>query len=432
MKTGSNIEYIRAREIFSGRGHPAVEVTVVTENGASGIAEVTAGTSIGEHEIQFAYDGGKRWGGKGVMKAVNNVNDIIAPALIGQDATNQRKIDELLLQMDGTPDKTQLGGNATASVSGAVLKAGASSQGIPLFQHIGGVKACILPIPDVPAIRGSFRYGSGQNSGGKPTYTFFCHGFSSFSEAAYAGWEAATSLIKLIRERYHLSSTGEAMYSFTIIDPGLVNQDTEIWDLMLEAVRLSGYEGKIGIQADIAASTYYDKEKQKYIGLFSCEDKTRQTLIDFYKDVVKKYPIMILEDPLEENDYEGHAVLTRELGINVMGDDLFTTSTERLLHGIKTGACNTMLLKVNQIGTITEAFDAVQLAYTHGYAVAPCASRGEGEAIADYGVGLNSGIMSGGGMGGTVNRFLHIESELGSRARFPGRQGLKGFRNTKS
>ncbi len=432
MRSDSRIKSVRAREILSVRGHPAVETTVITENGARGTAEAVAGTSIGEHEIRFVYDGGKRWGGKGVMNAVNNVNDIIAPTLIGKDATDQRRIDNLMLQLDGTNNKSRLGGNATASVSGAVLKAGAASLGIPLYQHIGGIKACVLPVPDVPALRGSHRYGGGQKSGGKPTYTFLCHGFQTFSEAAYAGWDTASTLIRLIRKKFNLTATGEAMFSFTNVDAALVDQDTELWDIMLDSIKVAGYEGKIGIQADIAASTYYDQEKQVYSGLFSRVDKTRQDMIDYYKYIISKYPIMILEDPLDENDYAGHAILTRELGINVMGDDLFTTNTERLAHGIAVGACNTMLLKVNQIGTITEAFDAVQLAYRHGYGVAPCASRGEGDAIADYGVGLNSGIMSGGGMGPTVNRFLQIEIELGSRARFLGRQGLKGFRNLQS
>jgi len=221
------------------------------------------------------------------------------------------------------------------------------------------------------------------------------------------------------------------MFDFTFLQSG-VDNDTQIWDVMVEAIKVSGNEGKIGFQCDMAASTFYDPDRAIYTGIFSRGDKTREEMVQFYKDIVNRYPLMILEDPLEENDYEGHALLTKELGINVIGDDLFTTSSERLMHGIELGACNTMLLKVNQIGTVTEAFDAVQMAYGHGYSVAPCASRGEGEAIADYGVGLNSGIMSGGGLGGIVNRFTQIEAELGSRARFSGKGGLKGFRNQRT
>jgi enolase len=426
---GSNIKSIRAREVLTARGHPGIEATVLTENGAAGVAVAVAGTSIGEHEIQFLHDGGARFGGKGVLKAVDNVTNIVAPALTGQDANNQRKIDGIMLELDGTATKAMLGGNTIASVSGAVLKAAAASLGIPLYEHIGGVNARVLPAPDVPAIRGSTRYGGGRRSGGKPTYTFLCYGFDAFSAAAYAGWEVTTTLQRILRERYDTTTAGGAMYEFAVLQVGQTDHDREIWDLMVEAIKRTGHEGKIGFQVDVAAGTYYNRERQVYDGLFSLEPKTRDEMIDLYRDMARDYPLVILEDPLDEDDYEGHAVLTRELGINIIGDDLFTTSTERLRHGIEVGACNTMLLKVNQIGTVTEAFDAVQTARSHGYSVAPCASRGEGEAIADYGVGLNSGIMSGGGLGPTVNRFLQIEAELGSRAIFSGKQGLKVFRN---
>jgi enolase len=429
VNAGSRITSVTAREIYSQRGHPAIEATVITENGAKGTAVAVAGTSIGEHEVEFAYDGGKRFGGKGVLKAATNVENIIAPALMGSDAADQRRIDRIMLELDGTGEKKRLGGNAIASVSGAVLKAGAASLGLPLYRHIGGVNACLLPIPDVPAIRGSTRYGGGQRAGGKPTYTFLCFGFDSFSEAAYAGWEVSSTLQGLLRRRYNVATIGGAMFEFAVLQEGTAKNDREIWDLMTEAIGLSGHEGKIGFQVDMAASTYYDREKQRFVGLWAPGEKTREELVETYKEMVAKYPFVILEDPLDENDYEGHAILTRELGINIIGDDLFTTSTARLTHGIQLGACNTLLLKVNQIGSVSEAFDAVQLAYSHGYAVAPCASRGEGEAIADYGVGLNSGIMSGGGIGGIVNRFLQIERELGSRAKFIGKAGLKGSRN---
>jgi enolase len=429
MRAGSKIASVVAREILTGRGHPGIEATVVTENGASGTAVAVAGTSIGEHEVRFAYDGGTRYGGKGVLKAVENVERIIALALKGEDAADQRRIDSIMLELDGTPNKTKLGGNAMASVSGAVLKAGAASMGIPLYQHIGGIKACVLPNPDVPAVRGSTRYGGGQKSGGKPTYTFLCYGYDTFSQAIYAGWEITTTLNNLLRDRYKLTSIGGPIFDFTVVQEGVFESDKDLWDLMTEAIRVSGHEGKVGFQVDMAAATYYDRGKNRYIGLLSREEKTTEDLIGLYKEMVEKYPLMILEDPLDENDYEGHARLTKELGITIIGDDLFTTSPERLKHGIELGACNTMLLKVNQIGSVSEAFESVQLAYTNGYGVAPCASRGEGDAIADYGVGLNSGMMSGGGLGNIVNRFMQIEAELGSRARFAGKAGLKGFKN---
>ena len=423
MKRRSLIKSIKAREVFSERGHPGIETTVVTEDGSYGTAMVTSGVSVGKHEAQFALDGGKRWRGMGVRKAVSNVEEIIAPALKGMDATRQREIDDALIHLDGTPMKTRLGANATASVSAATLKAGAASIGIPLYQHIGGVNACILPTPGVGCLVGSNRYGGGERAGGKPSYSFFSHGFDTFSEASYAGWEVSKSFEDLLLDRYSLRSIG--LYQFAVIPPGMVEHDRELWDVMVEAIAKSGYEGKVGIQVDIAAGCYYDKEREVFVGLFSREDKTKEDLIELYKDTVVNYPFVIMEDPLDEDDYEGHAVLARELGIEVVGDDLFTTNIERVKHGIELGACNAVLLKVNQIGTITEAFDMVQYAYSHGYGVMPCSSRGEGADIVDYAVGLGTGHTRECGVGPPANRLLEIESELGPRARFLGRAGLK-------
>lgn len=429
MDKGSLIKIVKAREVFSQRGHPAIEATVITENGSKGIATAVAGTSTGEHEIQFAYDGGERWGGKGVLKAVSNVTDLIAPILIGQDASNQRYIDMLMLELDGTPNKTRLGGNATASVSAAVLKAGASSLGIPLYQHIGGVNACTLPVPGVHPIRGSTRYGGGQRAGGKPSYIVMCYGYDTFAEASYAGWEFMTTFQKMMLDRFGMSSEGIGMNSTFRIQAGLVKHDRELWTMILEAIDASGNNGKMGIQMDSAASTYYDKNRKVYVGLFSEEDKTRDDMIELYREMVNDYRFVILEDPLDENDYEGHAILAKELGIQIVGDDLFTTNVERLKHGIEIGAANCMLLKVNQIGTISEAFNAVQLAYNNGYGVMPCASRGEGDDIADYSVGLGAGTVILGALGSTGDRFIEIENELGKSASFFGKDGFKGWKN---
>ena len=422
MGSGSIIKSVFAREIFSERGHPGLEATVKTENGATGVAVATAGVSVGQFEVQFVYDGGTRFGGLGVQKAVSNVNDIIGSALKGMDATRQREIDEIMIKLDGTKNKSKLGGNATASVSAAVLKAGAASLGIPLYQHIGGVNACILPTPGVICMVGSNRYGGGQRSGGKPSYSFICYGFKNFSEASYACWNVGTTFERMICDKYRLATS--ALRSPTV-PPDAVEHDREIWDLMKDAIRKTGYEGKVGIQVDVAAGTYFDKDEEKFIGLFSKEDKTKEDLIELYKDMVANYPFVILEDPLDEVDYEGHAILTKELGIEVVGDDLFTTNVERLQRGIEVGACNAVLLKVNQIGTISEAFDFVQLAYRHGYGVMPCSSRGEGQDLADYCVGLNTGHMRESGTGPTGNRLLAIEQELGSRAKFLGKAGFK-------
>ena len=422
MGRGSLIESVTAREIFSGRGHPSVEATVTTVSGATGVAEATAGLSVGEHEVQFAYDGGERWGGKGVMKAVRFVKDVIAPALKGVDASNQWAVDSIMLELDGTPNKATLGGNTTASVSAATLKAGAASLGIPLYQHIGGASACLLPVPGVGILNTIARYGGEAIHGDKPSYSFMAYDFDTFADAAYACWQLKRIYIKLLAERFKLIN----LESYRIvIPPGTVAHEREIWKIMAEAVERSGNAGRVGIQMDVAAATYFDKETGIYHGLFSTRDKSREDLIDLYCEAAREFPFVCLEDPLDENDYEGHAALTRQLGIQVVGDDLFTTNRDRLEEGMKVGACNTVLLKVNQIGTISEAFDTVRLAHSNGYGVQPCASRGEGADIADYAVGLGTGTIRESALDNTGNRLRKIESELGSRARFAGKAGFK-------
>lgn len=423
MATGTAIVSVSARQVFSDRGHPGVEATVKTANGGTGVAICTAGISVGQHEVQFAYDGGPKWRGKGVQRAVDNVNYVIAPALKGMDASRQAEIDDVLLNLGGPDAKLRLGGNATAAVSAAALKAGAASLGIPLYQHIGGASACVLPVPGAGALAGSDRYGGGKRSGGKPSHEFVCYGFETFSDASYAAWDLSTEWAEVLHKKLGISRPAAGAMT---VPPGLVKHDREIWDLMVETINRMGYEGKIGLQVDVAAGTYYEKDIDRFVGLFSAEDKTRDDMFRLYEEMVKNYPFVILEDPLDEDDYEGHAILTKLVGIQVVGDDLFTTNPERVRHGIALGAANAVLLKVNQIGTISEAFEMVELAYRNGYAVMPCSSRGEGADIADYTVGLRCTSVRGGATGPTGNRFLQIEAELGRRARFPGRNGLKG------
>lgn len=424
MPTGSTIVAVSARQIFSDRGHPGVETTVVTENGTRGVAVVTAGISVGEHEVQFAYDGGSKWGGRGVHKAVDHVHKVIAPAIIGMDATRQMEVDQVIIDLDGTPTKSKLGGNATGSVSAAVLQAGAASVGIPLYQHIGGVNAVTLPVPGVITLIGSGRYGHPEGSGGKPSHSFICYGFDTYSDASYAAWVVNKEFCRLLKKKLDIDSHN----GWGVVSPGYVKHDRELWDIKLQSIQNTGYDGKIGFQVDVAAGTYYDKQKDRYVGLFSAEEKTRDDLIRLYQEMVRDYPFVIIEDPLDENDYEGHAILTKELGIEIVGDDLFTTNPERLRQGLEVGAANAVLLKVYQIGTITEAFETVRMAYDAGYGVMPCDSRGEGPSIADYCVGLNTGHLREGGTGPVANRFLQIEAELGPRAQFAGPAGIKGLK----
>ena len=423
MSNGSRITSITALQAWSWRGHPALEARVTTENGALGVAQVQAGTSVGQHEVQFIHDGGTRWGGLGVQKAVAKVKEAIAPALLGMDATRQREIDYCMLEMDGTPNKAKLGGNCIGAISAAVLKAGAASVGLPLYQYIGGPNACVMPVPGVLAVLGPKRYGGGERGGEKPTYSFYCYGFDTFSDASQGCWQVRQSFRHVLKERKNLNTF--RIDRLFIDQEGVFEHDRELWALMAEAIERSGNTGRIGIQVDIAAGCYYDKKSGLYKGLFSREDKTREDLMALYGDAVRQFPFVIMEDPLDEDDFEGHAQLTRELGIQISGDDLFTTNPDRLKMGIEMGAANAVLLKVNQVGSLTEAFDMVDLAYRSGYAVMPCNSRGEGADIADYAVGLKTGHMREGGLDDATTRLLEIEAELGSRATFLGRKGFK-------
>ncbi|MFH1084349.1 MAG: enolase C-terminal domain-like protein [Chloroflexota bacterium] len=422
MPHDAAIVSVTARQVYSDRGHPGVEATVTTAGGAAGTAICTAGISVGQHEVEFAYDGGPRFRGKGVQRAVDNVNNLIAPALAGMNAADQLAVDDAMLNLGGPGAKARLGGNATAAVSAAALKAGAAALGIPLYQHVGGATAFTLPVPGVGCLVGSDRYGGGARSGGKPSYELHCFGFATFAEASYAGWELSTEWTQVLKQAYGMT------YNSVAVPKGVVKHDREIWDLMVKTIDRLGYTGKVGIQVDVAAGTYWEKDKSRFVGIFDADDKTRDDLLRLYETMVRDYPFVILEDPLDEDDYEGHAILTRMLDIQIVGDDLFTTNPERVRQGIAAGAANTVLLNVNQIGTISEAFEMVQLAYRYGYGVMPCSSRGEGADIADYTVGLNCGTVRGGATGPSGNRYLQIEAELGRRAVFPGRAGLRGRR----
>ena len=426
MNAGTLIQSVRARQVYTNRGNPGVEVLVTTENGAVGRAICTSGVSMGSHEVEFTFDGGPRFRGKGVLKAVNNVNEVIAPALIGMDASRQSEIDDALLSIMPNA-KIRLGGNAVAAVSAAALKAGANALGIPLYRHIGGANAMYLPVPGVAMAAGHDRYGGGVTTpGGKPTMSVACFGFDTFSEASYACWEIHTRWCEKMKKRFGGTPN---LRDFIAIPAGIFKNDEEIWEEMAETINDAGYEGKAGFQMDIATDTYFNKEDGKYYGLFSREPKTKDELYKYYLKIIGEFPFVILEDPFNENDYETTAALTHDSGIQIVGDDLFTTNPARVAEGIAKGAANTVLLKVNQVGTISEALEMIQYAYKFGYAVMPSDSRGEGASIADYAVGINAGSVRECGIGDRGNRFLEIELELGKKAKFIGARGLKGFRN---
>ena len=418
------IASVDAMQVFTNRSHPGIEVKIKLADGVEQSAMCTAGNSVGVHEIPFAYDGGTKWKGLGVSKAVEGVIKDIAPVIIGMDASNQHAVDQAMLNLP--PDiRARIGGNAIAATSAAVLKAGAASLGVPLYKHIGGENAMFIPVCGSPALAGSNRYGGGVTTPDlKPTLSFMCYDYNSYSEASYAAWEVQTEWEKIIEAKGGVADFA----SFYHVPVGLFQSDEEIWDLMMEAVVASGNEGKIGFQMDCAATCYYDQKENLYRGIFSAKPKTPEELLEYYLMIIKKYPFVILEDPFFEDDYESHAKLTKATDIQIVGDDLFTTMTERVKQGAACGAANTVLLKVNQVGTISQSLEMIQEAYRLGYGVMPCESRGEGPTIADYCVGINACSVREGGTGATANRFLEIEKELGSKAKYQGKHGLMGKR----
>ena len=423
---GTAIKSIKAHQVYTNRGNVGVEAIVTTENGAVGRAMCTSGISVGTHEVEFQFDGGTKFRGKGVTRAAERINNEIAPKMIGVDASNQLEADRILLSLAPNA-KAAFGGNAVAAVSAAILKAGAASLGIPLYRHIGGANAMYLPVPGVAMAAGDERYGGGITTpGGKPTMSIMAYGFNTFADASYACWEIHTRWAEKMKKKFGGLPN---IRDFISIPAGIYGCDREIWEDMLKTIREAGYDGRIGFQMDVATDTYHNKEDGKYYGLFDRTPKTKEQLYDFYMQIIKDYPFVIIEDPFNEDDYDTTAALTKESGIQIVGDDLFTTNPERVAYGISKGAANAVLLKVNQVGTISEALEMIQYAYKFGYAVMPSDSRGEGESIADYAVGINAGSIRESAIGPRGNRFLEIEEELGANAKFIGARGLKGFRN---
>lgn len=418
------IKSVHAVQVQSRRHNMAVSARVETMDGAVGKALCYAGVSVGTHEVHFQYDGGNRWGGLGCMSAVRNVNTTIADTILGMDVRNQFEIDQAMLSIQGN-GSASVGGNAIAAVSAAVLKAGAAATQMPLYRYIGGENACMLPVPGAPAFSGGERWGGAVHThGNKPTGAFQCFGYDSFSEASSAAWDMYHLFAKELEKR----GVTEGDWFFYRIPAGIFkHSDEELFELMADVIHKTGNDGKAGIQIDVAADCYYDRNHKRYRGLFSKEERDRDQLLAYYLKLIDTYPFVSIEDAFYEDDYESHAILREKSGIQIVGDDLYTTMRERVSKGVETGATNVMLLKVNQVGSISQAFEAARFAHECGMGVMPCESRGEDEDIADYCVGLGTecvremAILNNG-----ANRFLEIEDELGSKAKFWGKRGLKG------
>ena len=422
----SDIVYIEGREILDSRGNPTVEVDVALSDGSFGRACVPSGASTGEFEALEMRDGdAKRYGGKGVLKAVDNVNTIIAEELEGMDALEQAEIDQTMLNLDGTPNKSKLGANAMLGVSMAVARAAADYVGLPLHRYLGGAHTLQMPVPMANIING------GKHSDNKidfQEYMVMPVGAESIHEAVRMTAEVFHALKGLLKADGKATSVGDEGGFAPDID------NEAALEYIMKAIDKAGYKPRtdIAIALDCASSELFDEGGRKGYKFWKSNPGklfTADEMIEIYKKWINTYPIVSIEDPLDQNDWEGYARLTKELGskIQIVGDDFFVTNTERLQRGIKEKACNSILIKLNQIGTVTETIDAVRMAQNAGYTAVISHRSGETEDafIADLAVAVEAGQIKTGSMSRSdriakYNQLMRIEEELGCQARYAG------------
>jgi len=416
----AKVKSVKAREILDSRGNPTVEVDVVLSDNSFGRAAVPSGASTGEFEaIELRDKGKKRFFGKGVLQAVNNVESIISPKIKGKEA-DFKKIDKLLIGLDGTANKSKLGANAILSVSLAVAKAAANSKKVPFYKYLGGTKANLLPLPLMNILNGGVH---ADNNLDIQEFMIAPLGFSSFSKALTAATEVFHSLKSILKSKKLSTSVGDEG-GFA---PSL-NKNEEALELIIEAIKKAGYKpGKeIALALDPAASSFFKEGKY----LFEGQKVDSDYMIDFYSRMADKYPIVSIEDGLDENDWEGWAKLTKKLGkkIQLVGDDLFVTNTKRLKEGIDKKIANSILIKVNQIGSLTETLEAIDMASKAGYTSVISHRSGETEdtTIAHLAVGKSCGQIKTGSLSRTdrvakYNELLRIEEQLGKKARYGGK-----------
>jgi len=414
------IEQVAAREILDSRGNPTVEVEVALIDGTFARAAVPSGASTGEHEAVELRDGGSRYGGKGVEKAVEAVLDEIAPAVIGLNADDQRLVDQALLDLDGTPDKSRLGANAILGVSLAVAKAAADSAGLPLFRYLGGPNAHILPVPMLNILNGGAHADTGVDV---QEFMVAPIGAPSFKEALRWGAEVYHALKAVLKKQGLSTGLGDEG-GFA---PDVAGTRAAL-DLISSAIEAAGFKlgTDVGLALDAAANEFYTAGKG-YV--FEKQTRDSAEMSQFYADLLDAYPLVSIEDPLYENDWDGWIELTTAIGdrVQIVGDDLFVTNPERLEEGIERGAANALLVKVNQIGTLTETLDAVALAHNSGYRTMISHRSGETEdtTIADLAVAVGSGQIKTGAPARServakYNQLLRIEEALGDAARYAG------------
>jgi len=424
----AQIDLIIGREILDSRGNPTVEADVHLRDGSFGRAAVPSGASTGVHEALELRDGDKRYGGKGVQQAVDNINTYIARELGGHEAGDQSQIDARLIAIDGTENKSKLGANAILAVSMAACRASARSAHQPLYRYLGGLSARTLPVPMMNILNGGVH---ADNTVDFQEFMIMPVGAESFAEALRMGVETFHTLMKVLKSRGYSTSVGDEG-GFA---PSLKTNEEAI-ELILEAIDQAGYAAgrDIALALDPAASELY--QDGRYV--FFKSDKSRKSaadMIKIYADWIRQYPIISIEDGLAQDDWEGWKDLTDELGskIQLVGDDLFVTNTERLERGIEEGVANSILIKLNQIGTVSETMAAIDLGRRHGYTSVVSHRSGETEDafIADFAVGLSTGQIKTGSASRSdriakYNQLLRIEEELGEAAQFPGRAAVKG------
>jgi enolase len=410
----SKIKSIHALEVLDSRGNPTVEAIVTTDTGFVGKAAVPSGASTGEHEaVELRDKDKKRYAGKGVLKAVSHINGPLSKLLIGQNVWQQEKIDQMMIECDGTSNKSKLGANAILGVSLAVAKAGAAAKKLPLYRSLGGDKANLLPIPLMNVINGGAH---ADNNLEFQEFMIRPQGAPSFREAVRWGVEVFHVLKKLLKEKGHVVSVGDEG-GFA---PRLKSHEQAL-DFLMLAIKKAGYKpgSQISIALDCAASEYYDVKKKKYLG------KSLPNYLKYLKKLCKDYPISSIEDPLDQNDWEGWKQLSDEMSIQVVGDDIFVTNPIFLQKGIKMGVANAILIKPNQIGTLTETLQTIAMAKKARYATIISHRSGETEdtTIADIAVATGAGQIKTGSLSRSdrvakYNRLLEIEDELGKSARF--------------
>ena len=422
----ADILHVFAREIMDSRGNPTVEAEVFLEDGAHGTAGVPSGASTGVHEAHELRDGGDRYQGKGVRKAVENVNEEIADELVGFEADDQRLIDQAMIALDGTENKSRLGANAILGVSIAAAKAAAQSAGLPLYRYIGGPNAHILPVPMMNILNGGAHADSGVDV---QEFMIAPIGAETFSEALQVGAEVYHSLKSVIKDKGLSTGLGDEGGFAPSVD-----STKAALDLIVEAVEKSGYKlgEDIALALDVASSEFYKDGKYHFEG----GEHTAEEMTKVYAELIEQYPIVSIEDPLDEDDWAGYTTLIAEVGdkVQIVGDDLFATNPTRLQRGIDEKAANALLVKVNQIGTLSETFDAVDLAHRNGFRTMMSHRSGETEdtTIADLAVALGCGQIKTGAPARServakYNQLIRIEQELADAAVYAGRSAFPRF-----